>query len=535
LADLIGASASGVEGIIGLLLVTALVAVAVRFVRFSYTVALVLTGLVLAFLPGMPHLQLTPGIILIVFLPVLLFYGAYNLDADEVRAAIRPITLLAVPGVVATAALVGGALRITTGLTWQESLLFGTIVAATDPVAVLATFAELGAPRRLATIVTSESLFNDGTALVLFASMLGLATSHTVSVGDTIEHFGVQLVGSLAVGAAIGLLGTTLVQRMDEALIETLLTLIIAYGGYLLTSALGLSGPLETVTAGLVFGTRGVDIMSPTTRLQAGATWEFLDFLANSLLFLLMGLALRPIGEATASHLGSGVWWPLLVAIVAVLVVRVMVVWGVDYVLDRAGHGLPDGWATLLAWSGLRGAVSLAAVLSLPLSLPRRDLLLTLTYGVVLFTIVVQGLTISPLLERLGLGRDEGSRLQFELLLGRLRALDASTREVETLQSANEIDEHLAHHLLDEYGARRTALRRELDSTLHADGTLEQEHRRAVLRRLLRVQHEAARNTFARGQIGQSALRQLTADIDAEWGKLDLSSDTEAASRTEPR
>lgn len=515
-------SQPGIEGFIGLLVVAAVVAAGVRFVRFPYTVALILTGLALALLPGTPHFELTPGIILTVFLPVLLFFGAYNLDAGEIRATIRPITLLAVPGVVATAGLVGAALHFTTNLSWTEGLLFGTIVAATDPVAVLAIFGELGAPRRLATIVTGESLFNDGTALVFFTTMVGLATANTIDIGTTIEQFGVEFFGSLALGAAVGIVGSTVVHRIDEALLETLLTLIIAYGGFLLADQFGMSGPLETVVAGLVFGTRGLEIMSPTTRLQAGATWEFLDFLANSLLFLLMGLALRPIGTITASHLGVDVWWPLVVAIAAVTVARVIVIALTSYVLARTPSVLPHGWSAVLAWSGLRGAVSFAAALSLPPSLPQRDLLLTLTFGVVLFTLIAQGLTMRPLMERLGLGQSEVSRYELELMLGRLRALEAASREIESLKRVDGIDPHLAEQMLTQYQARREELRRELDTSFHADGVLEDEQRREVMRRLLRVQHEAAREAFARGQIGHSALRQLTADIDAELGHLEV-------------
>jgi CPA1 family monovalent cation:H+ antiporter len=516
-----------VEGFIGLLVVAAVVAAVVRSIRFPYTVALVLTGLVLALLPGVPHFELTPGIILTVFLPVLLFYGAYNLDADELRATIRPITLLAVPGVVATAVLVGAAMHLTTGLSWAESLLFGTIVAATDPVAVLAIFGELGAPRRLATLVTGESLFNDGTALVFFATMLGLATADSVNPGSTIEQFGIEIFGSLALGATVGIVSSVVVHRIDEALLETLLTLIVAYGGFLLAGRLGMSGPLETVAAGLVFGTRGLEVMSPTTRLQAGATWEFLDFLANSLLFLLMGLALRPISTISSSHLGLGLWWPMMVAIAAVILARIVIVAAAKALLARTGTGLPRGWSTVLAWSGLRGAVSFAAALSLPTSLPNRDLLLTLTFGVVLFTLVAGGLTMRPLLERLGLGQTEVSRHQLELLLGRLRTLDAAIHELNSLKQADSIDEHLAAELMSNYQARRDEIRREVESVFHADGVLEDEQKREVMRRLLRVQHEAAREAFARGQIGHGVLRQLTADIDAQLGQLEMPTGTD--------
>lgn len=519
-----GSTSLTVEELIGLLVIVAMVAVVVRFVRLPYTVALVLTGLVLALLPDTPRFQLTPGIILTVFLPVLLFYGAYNLNASELRATILPVTLLAIPGVVVTAGIVGLALHLTTRLSWEEALLFGTIVSATDPVAVLAIFGDISAPRRLSTLITSESLFNDGTALVFFATMLTIVTSHTVDPGRTVEHFLLDIVGSLALGVAIGLVGSYVIRSIDEALLETTITLIIAYGGYLVANRLGISGPLETVAAGLVLGARGLDVMSPTTRLQAGATWEFLDFLANSLLFLLMGLALRSVSQITASRLGIDLWWPMLVAIVAVTISRVVVVGAVHGFLARSPLRLPRGWATVITWSGLRGAVSFAAALSLPATVPNRDLLLTLTFGIVLFTLLAQGMTIRPLLERLGIGAEDLSRHDAELLIGRLRMLEAGTREIDGLVRADAIDSHFAEPLLAQFSEQRRELRAQLDATYHGSDEVEGEQAYEVRRRLLRVQRDAARTALVHGQISQSVFRELVAETDRELARLEADS-----------
>lgn len=505
-----------------LVIVVAIVAAAVRYVHIPYTVALVLTGLALALLPHVPRLQLTPGIILTVFLPVLLFYGAYNLDLAELRANLLAVTLLAVPGVLVTASLVGAALHLATGLPWTEALIFGVIVGATDPVAVLAIFGEIGAPRRLNTIVTGESLFNDGTALVFLSTLLGVVAVGRIDVGATIEQFVIDVVGGLALGAAVGIVGSTVLQRIDDALLETTLTLIMAYGAYLLAAQFHTSGPLATVAAGLLLGRRGADVMSPTTRLQARATWEFLDFLANSLLFLLMGLALRPIGEVALARLGLSVWWSLLVAILAVVVARVVVAWAVGIVLAQAGHPLPWGWRRALSWAGLRGAVSFAAALSLPVSLPSRDLLLALTFGIVLFTILVQGLTMRPLLERLALTSKQAAQQQgFELALGRLRTVEAAAREVETLRRVDALDEHLAERLMQRYTARRQELRAQLDATYHSSAELEQQQETELLQHLGQIQREVAQEAFARGQLSAGALRALIAEIDHEMDGRD--------------
>src|SRR5579885_1168162 len=237
-------------------------------------------------------------------------------------ADLLPVAWLAVPGVAVTAAAVGVALHLIADLPWDAALALGAIVGATDPVAVRSIFRDFGAPRRLRIIVEAESLFNDGTALILFSTVVGAGTAHVVSPENIIERFAVALAGSVALGIAVGALGSASLARLDDALVATAATLIMAYGGYLLADHLSLSGPLETATAGLLFGVHGERVLSPTARVQARATWEFLDFLANSLLFLLMGLAVRPVSAVMAAHLGATVWLPLAVVIVAMTAAR---------------------------------------------------------------------------------------------------------------------------------------------------------------------------------------------------------------------
>lgn len=506
-----------------LLVAVAVVAAVVRYVRIPYTVALVLAGLGLALLPNTPRVELTPEIILTVFLPVLLFYGAYHLSFTDLRANIMPVTLLAIPGVVVTAALAGMALHWSAGIDWSIAFLFGAIVAATDPVAVLAIFSEVGAPRRLSTIVTAESLFNDGTALVFFTTMVGVATGvagQGVNIGVTFEQFVLGVAGSLALGVAVGIVGTTILSRIDDALLETAILLIIAYGGFLLATRLGASGPLETVTAGLLLGVRSRRVMSPTTRLQAGATWEFLDFVANSLLFLLVGLELRFLGEPDFSHLGSSMLallWPLVAVFIAITVARALVVWVVARILAWRGNPFPAGWRIVLTWAGLRGAVALAAALSLPVGLPDRSLLLTLTFLVVLVTLLGQGLTIRPLVQRLGITRkEEQGQLVVEAAVGRLRGLDAAVHELAALRGAAVIDEHLAARLAARLAERREQARVELEDAYASEPTARMDRERDAIRHLLHVRREAVNEAAAAGQISDGVLRELLSEIDHE-------------------
>jgi CPA1 family monovalent cation:H+ antiporter len=390
------------ESLVELLLVVLVVAVIVKRVRVPYTVALVLAGLVLGLLPHLSGVVLTPELILLVFLPILLFEGSYNLEAHRLRRNLAPVVLLAVPGVLlgagATAALVHWAL----GLQWQVALLFGALVSATDPIAVLALFRELGAPRRLATIVEGESLFNDGTAFVLFTILLAAITEGGFSLADGLEAFAREVAGALVLGSAIGFGGSLLLRVVDDYLLEITATFVAAYAAFLLAERFHFSQVIAVVMAGLFFGNYGsATAMSERTNYAVSVTWEFAGFLANSLIFLLIGLAIEP-GTL------NDTWWVVLIAFGASLAGRALSVYTLSPLL-RGDMSLPLPFRHVLLWGGLRGALSLALVLSLPLTLadgspfPNRSLLQAMTFGVVGASLLLQGLTMGPFLRRLGL------------------------------------------------------------------------------------------------------------------------------------
>jgi NhaP-type Na+/H+ and K+/H+ antiporter len=310
-------------------------------------------------------------------------------------------------------------------------------------------------------------------------------------------------------------------RRIDDALLETTVTLIMAYGGYLLAERLGSSGPLETVAAGLFLGVQGERVMSPTTRLQARATWDFLDFLANSLLFLLVGLSLRSISALPVTRQGVTFWWLLLVAIVAVIVARLLAVGAVQLMLTVRRRPLPHGWPLVMSWAGLRGGVSLAAALSVPLSLPQRDILLTLTFGVVLFTLLGQGLTVRPLLDRLGLAGGPGGGRTVEFAVGRLRQTEAAIAELDALRRSGVAVGEPTDRLAEVYAKQRRDLRAEVAALYRADPALARAQERQAQRQLLIVQREAARDAYSDGQVSAGTLRELVAEIDRELVELE--------------
>jgi CPA1 family monovalent cation:H+ antiporter len=297
---------------IELLFVAALVAIAARRLRVPYTVALVLVGLLITFRQPL-EIELTPEIILALFVPPLVFEAAFHVEFRRLREALLPILVLAIPGVLLTTVIVGYIISAGLGIPLSSALVFGALIAATDPVAVVALFRQLGAPKQLSVIVEGESLFNDGTAIVVFNLMLAAALpaagSSTQAGGIVagIADFVRVSAGGLAIGAGLGWLVAQLIARLDDYLIETTLTTVLAFGAYLVAERLHVSGVLAVVAAGIISGNYGPQGMSPTTRIVLFNFWEYLAFVANSLVFLLIGLDvnlpqlsanLAPIGVA---------------------------------------------------------------------------------------------------------------------------------------------------------------------------------------------------------------------------------------------
>ena len=367
-----------------------------------FSVALVVLGLAVSILAGGPLVQVTPDLVLLVLLPGLVFEAAYRLDWHHLRQSFGGIALLAVPGVLVTALIVAGILAAATGLAIELGFVVGAMVAATDPVAVVATFRRLGAPDRLQTLLEGESLFNDGTALVVFTIAIG-AVGAQVSLPEGVLTFVVAIVVSGAIGIAAGWAATRLSATLDNHLLELGITLALAYGTYLVADAIEQSGVIATVVAGVVFGSYG-----KASKVAEGSVdtvdraWEVIAFVLTAAAFILIGFA---IADSPLIDAAGWIAW----AIVAILVARAVVVYGMLGGTSAVAHRvtgsapIPTGWLHVLFWGGLRGAVAVAMALSLPADFPQRALLQQITFGVVLFTLLAQGLSIDWLVDRLRL------------------------------------------------------------------------------------------------------------------------------------
>ena len=389
-----------------LLAIAAAVAIFSDRVRMPYAIGLIVAGLILGNVTSFSGPQLSQDLLFLVVLPWLLFEGAFKLDFAEFWRARYSILALAVPGLVASTILTASLLWFSVNqlqagsMTFNEAMAFGALISATDPISVLSLFRSLGIDARLCVMVEGEALFNDGTAVVIFTLVLAVAAGSETGFAHVAWEF-VRITGLAAIiGTALGFGAGLFTRAIDDPMIEITVTLLSAYGAFIIAGLLGLSGVIACVMAGLVTGTWGSRGMSDSTRTAVDSFWTYAAFLLNSFIFLLIG---TEIHLATLTH-----YLPeILIAWAAINVSRAAIVYAKYAIMRAAGnHEFSLAWATILSWGGLRGGLSMVLALALPQSFVHRELILNTTYGVVLLTLLVQGLTMKPLLRALGLVKE---------------------------------------------------------------------------------------------------------------------------------
>jgi CPA1 family monovalent cation:H+ antiporter len=384
------------KGVMQLLLVAAVVAMVTRRLRLPYSVGLVLAGMGLAFLPLAPKITFTREILFDTLLPPLLFEAALALRWDELRRQLPVVLTLATAGVVLSGAVTAAGMHLLAGWAWQSAILFGASIAATDPVSVIATFREAQVQGRLGLLIESESLFNDGTAAVAFGVAVTLAAGRSLSGGEVAASLLTAIGGALLCGAATGILALLLVGRTEDHLVELTVTTVAAYGSFLVAEHLRFSGVVATIAAGLVMGNaRQFRGLSDRGREAVRAFWEYAAFAANSLIFLLIGM--QEAGQNFAA-----VGRPMAVALGFVMLGRAVAVYPLCGLFGRSSLRVSMWHRHALFWGGLRGALALALALGLPAQTPGRAEIVTVSFGVVAFSVFVQGLTMRPLLRRAG-------------------------------------------------------------------------------------------------------------------------------------
>lgn len=516
--------------IFGLLVAIAGLAVLARALGVPYPVTLVAGGAVIGFLPGVPNVELDPDVVLLIFLPPLLYSAAFFTSVRDLRRNARPIALLSIPLVFATMAAVAFVAHEVVGLDWGPAFVLGAIVSPTDAVAPAEIMRRVGAPRRLLTIVEGENLTNDWTALVLYRFAIAAVVSGSFSLWEAGPKFLATGVGGVVIGLLAGRVIREVRARIDDPPTEITISLLSGYAGYLPAEELGLSGVIAAVTTGLYMGWHTPQLTTPIMRLQGVALWEILTFLLNAVLFLLVGLQLPGVvddlsGRSTVDLLA----WGVLISAV-VIGVRLLWMFTIPYVVRMADRResqrerrAPPAERLVVGWAGMRGSVSLAAALAIPLqtdagaAFPNRELIVFLAFVVIFVTLVGQGLTLAPLIGRLGL-MDDGVE-EREERLARQRLAAAGIERIDELGEPDWVSpESLqrARNVLDYRSRRFGAL---------ADGDGDDfEERTDAWRRLQYELFDAQREQLIqmrnRGEISDEVRRKIERDLDLEESRL---------------
>jgi monovalent cation/hydrogen antiporter len=527
---------SGTELVLlGVLVAVSALFVAAAFSSVPYPILFVLGGLTLGFVPGVPNVVLEPDLVLVIVLPPLLYSAAFFSSLRDLRANLRSISMLAIGLVLATTFGVAAvAHALIDDLSWKAAVVLGAIVSPTDPIAATSIARRLNVPRRVVTIVEGEAMINDATALIAYRFAVAAIVTGTFSLSDAALEFVVSAVGGIGIGLVVGWLVSRVRRRLDDPPVEIALSLLTAYLAYLPAEAIGVSGVLAAVTVGIFLGWLAPQLVtSPSTRLQSQAVWEILVFVVNAFLFALLGLQFQDLvtgldGYSASTLIGYG-------AIVGAAVVGMRILWvfPLTYlprflfrrIRERDPYP-PWQYPVLVSWMGMRGAVSLAAALAIPLqtdagtAFPARNLIIFLTFCVILVTLVFQGLTLPALIRKLGAPSDEGAEL--EEVKARKHAAKAAIARIDDLAAEDWVREETADRMraLYDYRLRRFASRFDDGD----DGSLEDQSMsyQRLRREALDAERAAVFDLRNRGVINDEVMNRVVRDMDLEDERLEI-------------
>ncbi len=502
-------------------------------VRIPYPILLVTGSALLGLIPGVPDLTISPDVILVLALPPLLYSAAFFTSLHELRANLRPIGLLAFGLVVATTLAVGAVAHAVVGLDWNVAFVLGAIVSPTDPIAATAIAGRLGAPQRYVTIVEGESLLNDATGLILYKYAVAAVATGAFAPAHAAGDFVLSAVGGVALGIAVGWAIAHVRLRIEDPPTEIAISLLTPYLAYLPAEAFGVSAVLAAVTAGIYLGWNAPRLISPATRIQAYAFWETIVFALNSALFVVVGLQLPGILDDIRPAVADGrLLRDAVVMLATVIVVRIAWVFPATYLprrlsarIARADPVPRVSAVFLVSWTGMRGAVSLAAALAIPATLdaggvfPDRALVIFLVYAVILGTLLLQGLTLPLLIRRIGVGHDQEIDAEDR---ARLLVAEAAIVRIEELREEEWVPDATAGRMRGLYEFR---LRR-FEARLDADDDGELEGQSVAFQQLRRAALEAERAELLRlrgaGEISDPIMRRIERDLDLEDQRLEI-------------
>lgn len=517
------------EVVLGMLVVAVVLARFSETLRVPYAVLLVVAGMALAFVPGLPSVDFDPQLIMALFLPPLLFSAAYFTSWRDFRLYLRPILSLAIGLVLVTTLGVGLTLKLLLPeVPWAVAFLLGAIVSPPDAVAAAAIMEKLRLPKRIVAILEGESLVNDATGLVLYKFALAAALSGMFSAVDAAGTFVVYAVGGCVIGYVVGLAAVWVLKRLHDTQLQIAFTFIVPFAAYLIGENLHVSGVLAVVAAGLLVGWHTPEFFSAEARIQGQTVWASVVFVLNALVFILIGLQLDGITQRLAAYsIGHLLWLAACISIVAIGI-RLVWVFPNAYlpmvfasVRTREGGPPPVAWVAIVGWTGMRGVVSLAAALAIPQTMadgagfPARDLVVFLSFAVIFSTLVVQGTTLGPLIRWLRVGGDRNSEREEEA--ARRKIAHAALAEIDRLAAVDMVAMEIAPNLRRVYQARLrpeepTQHDRELDAARRQAGRVRVAVVEAERRRLLKLRRER--------EIGDDVLHKLMREVDLEEMRL---------------
>ena len=521
--------------ILGLCVAIPMLSVIAGLLDIPYPIVLVLGAIPLGYVPGVPDVELDPDLVLVIFLPPLLYVAAFFADLRTLRANARALSLTAIGLVLLTTCAVAVVGHELIGLPWAVAFALGAIVSPTDPVAATAIARELGAPRRLVDVIEGESLVNDSSALIAYRVAVAAAIGGSFSLFDASVEFVLAVLGGIGIGLLVGAAIAEVRRRLDDIPVEITISIFSGFVAYLPAEALGVSGVLAAVTAGIYLGWLAPQISTAQMRLQGFAVWELIVFIINAVLFVLIGLQLPGILDAV-SNIDVGTLAGYALAVIAVVVgTRFLWMFTTPYLirmLDRRPsqreRRVGAAQRVVMGWAGMRGAVSLAAALALPLEtdagapFPERDLVIFLAYCVVLFTVVVQGLTLPALIRRLGVV-DDGTEEEAEEHAARIATAEAALVALDGYAEEEWTREATVERMRRMYAFRRRRFATMRGDVEDEDGIVDQS---IAYQRLLHGVIEAQRAALVQmrneGLISAEVMRRVERDLDLEESRLEI-------------
>jgi Na+/H+ antiporter len=518
----------------GLLVAVAVLSALARRLSVPYPIVLVVGGALLGFIPGLPEVALDPEVVLLVFLPPLLYAASIFANFNDLRANLRALTLNAVALVVVTMCAVAWvAHALIPGLPWGAAFVLGAIVSPTDPLAAATIMRRLDVPRQIVSSIEGEGLFNDATALVAYRVAVATVVAGSFSLADAGLRFVLGATGGVAIGLAAGWIVAEVRKRTTDAQVSVTISLLTGYLAFVPADIIGASGILATVTAGIYMGIRGPQILPARARLQGYFVWDIVDFIINAILFVLIGLQLRAVVDGLSGYPASTLAGYALAVTGVVVGVRLGWFFTVPYVvraIDRRSaqraRRVGARWRLVMAWSGMRGAVSLAVALALPFTtdagaaFPERDLIIFLTFAVIFFTLVGQGLSLPAVIRRLGVS--DGDADAGEEDRARLVATKAAIEQIDALAGEEWTHDDTVERMraFYEYRKRRFAARAgKIEDEGYEDRSLAYQH---MLQLVLAAQRQALLRMRSDGKLSNEVMNRIMRELDLEESRLEI-------------